>query len=304
VTSVATPADETQLSIPEGVLLGHALVSRVAQGLGIRAFFIKGPVSVVQGLRQPKMSADVDVFVSPTDVERMLQGLRERGWQNRPADPDTTTFPKHAITLVHREWPCCIDLHFRFPGMEFPATDCFEAMWARTEELGLAGQALRVPSRALGILILALHALRSPQLPACRHELEFLRHLTEEESQAADVLEIATATGSLAAIRPFLEGLLSGMAMPEWPEPSTEWQNRLVTRAPGSARLIAIVQAPWLEKLKMIWRAVFPPPEVFLSGNIHADMSIRGRLSLHRARWARFLRSAPQTLLDLRTLRG
>ncbi|MGF9648048.1 nucleotidyltransferase family protein [Pseudarthrobacter oxydans] len=297
---MADAAKETQLSVPEGVLLGHALAARVADSLGVRAFFIKGPASLIQGLRKPKLSADVDVFVSPASLERMLQGLRERGWQKRPADPDNKTFPKHSVTLQHHDWPCCIDVHFRFPGMENPAAECFEVIWASTNNLDLSGQELRVPSEALGILILALHALRSPWLSASRRELEFLAHLTERQAHASAILEIATATGSLAAIRPFLDDLLPETAAPEWPKPSIEWGNRIVAKEPGSARLIAIVQASWRDKPMMLWRAVFPQSEVFLNRNIYADMSLRGRLLQHWARWARFLRSVPHIVRDLK----
>ncbi|UEL27794.1 nucleotidyltransferase family protein [Pseudarthrobacter sp. L1SW] len=300
---MADNGSATQLSISEAVLLGHTLVARVADCLDIRAFFIKGPASVAQGLRQPKTSADVDVYVEPSSVERMLQGLRERGWRERPVDPDSRTFPKHSFTLDHPEWPCCIDVHFRFPGMEMAAEECFEVMWASTETLELAGQQVRVPSKALGILILALHALRSPQLPACRKELEFLADITKRYSHAPAIFEIATATGSLAAMRTFLEDLLPDTTVPEWPEPSMEWRNRLMAREPGSARLVAIVRAPWREKPGMLWRAMFPPPEVLLSQNIYADMSLRGQLAQYRARWARFLRSAPRLVRDLRGLR-
>jgi hypothetical protein len=293
-------AAETQLSIPEAVLLGHALVARVADSLGIRAFFIKGPASVIQGLRLPKISGDVDVFVAPPDLEPVLQGLRDRGWRERPVDPDSRTFPKHSVTVDHPEWPCCIDVHFRFPGMEANPSDSFELMWANTEDLEVAGQVVRVPSKSLGILILALHALRSPQLPACSQELEFLTDLTERDSYGAAILEVARSTGSLAAMRPFLEDLLPEAATVEWPEPSTEWRNRVMAKEPGSARLIAIAQAPLRDKPRMLFRAVFPRPEVFLSGNIYADMSFRGRLRQHRARWARFLRSLPKIVRDLK----
>ncbi|MGO4186369.1 nucleotidyltransferase family protein [Pseudarthrobacter sp. TAF60_1] len=300
---MANHGDKTQLSIPEGVILGHALVSRVADSLGIRAFFIKGPASVVQGLRLPKTSGDVDVFVHPGELELILRGLRERGWRERPVDPDSTTFPKHSVTVDHPEWPCCIDVHFRFPGMETAPDDCFRVMWANTENLELAGQVVRVPSKALGILILALHALRSPHLPDCRQELEFLADLTERESLAAAVLDVSTSTGALAAMRPFLEGLLPQTVTVDWPEPSTEWLNRLMAKEPGSARLIAIAQAPLLEKPGMLFRAVFPAPEVHLSRDIYADMSLRGRFKSHKARWARFLRSVPKIVRDLNQLR-
>jgi hypothetical protein len=296
--------NETQLSMPEGVLLCHALVSRVAESLGLRAFFIKGPGSVMQGLRKPKTSTDVDVFVAPSSLENMLQGLRERGWRERPVDPDSTTFPKHAVTLNHPQWPCCIDVHFRFPGMESPANDCFEVMWVNTERLELAGLQVLVPSTALGILILALHALRSPQLPACQQELAFLAHFTERQSHGSAILDIASATGSLAAVRPFLERLLHASAAPEWPQPSTIWRNRPTAKEPGSAWFIAVLLASWQDKPSILWRAALPSREFFLSRNIYADMSLRGRLLQHRARWARFLRSAPQLMRYLRGLDG
>jgi hypothetical protein len=294
---------ETQLTVAEGVLLGHALVQRVADGRGIRAFFIKGPASVVQGLRRPKSSGDVDVFVHLADLDSMVEGLRGRGWRERPVDPDSKTFPKHSVTVDHPSWPCCIDVHFRFPGMEGEPGDCFDLMWAHTGVLELAGQQVRVPSKPLGILILALHALRSAHLPACQQELEFLHHLTVREAYAAAILDISKATGSLAAMRPFLEDLLSQPASVDWPEASTEWRNRVVAKEPGSARIIAIAQAPLRDKPGMLFRAVFPAPEVHLSRNIYADMSLRGRLRQHQARWARFLRSVPKIAKDLSPLR-
>jgi hypothetical protein len=256
----------------------------------------------MQGLREAKISADVDVFVDPLRLDELLEGLRERGWRERPVDLDTQTFPKHSVTVHHAEWPCCIDVHFRFPGMEEPVGSCFEVLWANTAHMELAGQRLRVPTKVLGTLFLALHALRSPKLPACRQELEYLAGLTRRESQSEELLELAAATGSLAAVRPFLEDLLPETIGPVWPQPSQEWANRLVAREPGSARLIAIVQASWRDKPTMLWRALFPRPEIFLSGNIYADMSFSGRLNQHRARWARFFRTVPSLVRDLRHL--
>ena len=292
--------DTAQLEIAEGVLLGHAMVHRLAEGLGIRAFFIKGPGSVLQGLRAPRISADVDVFVPPSGLGPLLQALQDRGWRERPVDPDTRTFPRHSVTVDHAMWPCCIDIHFRFPGMEKPALDCFEAMWVNTNSLDLAGQKVRVPSKALGILILALHSLRSPESPSCRQELEFLSGLIRQRSAATSLLDIAEETGSLAALRPFLEDTLPKGTIQEWPEPSKEWRNRVAAREPGSARLLAILQAPLGEKPLLVWRAVFPRREVLLSKDIYADMSFLGRVAQHRARWARFLQALPRVVSDIR----
>ena len=290
----------TQLEIPEGVLLGHALVARLADSLGIRVFFIKGPASVLQGLRDAKLSADVDVFMDPARLDELLQALSERGWRERPVDPDSMTFPKHSVTVHHPEWPCCIDVHFRFPGMEKPASVCFESLWANTETIALAGQRLRVPARELGVLFLALHALRSPTLPACRQELDYLADLARREGLSEELLELAGTTDALAAVRPFLEGLLPKTINPSWPEPATEWRNRVTAQDAGSARLLAILQAPWRVKPRMLRGALFPPPETFLSGNIYADMSFSGQLRQHRARWVRFLRAVPRLVKDLR----
>jgi hypothetical protein len=186
--------------------------------------------------------------------------------------------------------------------MENSPGDCFEVIWANTEELELAGQVVRVPSKALGILILALHALRSPHLPACRQELKFLADSTGRQSLAPAILDVSTSTASLGAMRPFLEPLLP-QTMVDWPNASTEWRNRLLAKEPGSARLIAIFQAPLRDKPIMLYRAVFPAPEVHLSRDIYADMSLPGRFKSHRARWARFLRSAPKVVRDLSRLR-
>ncbi len=293
---------KTQLEIPEGVLLGHALVARLADSLGIRVFFIKGPVSVLQGLREAKLSADVDAFVDPARLEDLLEGLRERGWCERPTEPDGRTFRKHSVTVHHPEWPCCIDIHFRFPGMEKHAYDCFESLWANTETISLAGQRLRVPAKELGVVFLALHALRSHTLPASQQELEYLADLTIREALSEELLELASATGSLAAVRPFLEGLLPPTTTVVWPEPSRAWRIRVAAQEPGSARLAAILHATWREKPRLLWGALLPPPEVFLSGNIYADMSLVGQLRQHRARWARFLRALPRLIRGLRQL--
>ncbi|WP_314214320.1 nucleotidyltransferase family protein [Pseudarthrobacter equi] len=296
--------DNVELSVSEGVLLGHALVARVAAEQDIRAFFIKGPVSVLQGLRPPKTSGDVDVFVAPHDLATVVEALQWRGWRERPVDPDSKTFPKHSVTLDHAEWPCCIDVHYRFPGMESAASECFDVMWDNTERVVVAGQNIRVPTRPLAVLLLALHALRSPQLPACRDELDFLSGLVSQQTLALPVLDLSTTTGSLAATRPFLEKLLPDNKILDWPEASTEWGNRILAQEPGSARIIALVQARWQDKPTMLWRAVFPRAEVFLTGNIYADMSLRGRLVQHVARWVRFLRSVPRIARDLKHYRA
>jgi hypothetical protein len=184
--------------------------------------------------------------------------------------------------------------------MESAPTECFDVMWAHTETLELAGHEVRVPSKALGTLILALHALREPRAVNRQRELEFLKDVSTCEELAPSLHMLAAETGSLGALRPFLEEVIPGSPDVNWPEPSLEWRNRLFAQEPGSARILAILQAPARRKVGLLFRAVFPAPEVHLSRDIYTDMSFKGRLGAHGARWGRFLRSAPQIARDLR----
>ncbi|MFC7850168.1 nucleotidyltransferase family protein [Arthrobacter sp. NPDC057388] len=296
-------AAEGRLSISEGVFLGHALVARVAESLGIRVFFIKGPASVIQGLRLPKVSVDVDVLVSPADLDSLVAGLYQRGWQKRVGEEDDRVFYKHSVTLNHPSWPCHIDVHFRFPGMERDPAVAFNVMWTHTEALEMAGRAVRVPSKELGVVLLALHALRSPHLKVSQQELRFLQGLLAREALGPAVQEISAATDALAAMRPFLEEILPRQAVAEWPEASREWRNRLFSREPGSARIIAILQAPLLDKPRMLGAALLPPDTAYLSQDPNVDLSPRGRRRAYVARWVRFVRASPRLVRDLAAYR-
>ena len=296
-------AAEGRLSIIEGVFLGHALVARVAESLGIRVFFIKGPASVIQGLRLPKVSVDVDVLVAPADLDSLLAGLHQRGWQERVAGEDDRVFYQHSVTLNHPSWPCHIDVHFRFPGMERDPAAAFDVMWTHTEVLELAGRAVRVPSKELGVVLLALHALRAPHLKVSQQELRFLQGLSAREALGPAVQEISATTDALAAMRPFLEEVLPRQAVAEWPEASREWRNRLFSREPGSARIIAILQAPLLDKPRMLRTALLPPDTAYLSQDPNVDLSPRGRRRAYVARWVRFVRASPRLVRDLAAYR-
>lgn len=267
----------TGLRLREGVLLAHALVAHIAADLGIRAFFIKGPVSALQGLREPRESVDVDVFVDPGRMDSLVSALRGRGWLVRAADPDEVAFPQHSVTLFHPEWPNDIDVHYRYPGMERRGAEVFEAMWSSTEEFTLAGQRVRVPSAALGVCFLALHGLRSPWLPASSRDLEYLAKLDLDEYRS-EILELAESTGAVGPMWPFLRSLLADSKLPEEPATSDEWKRRMVSKSPGTARILAMMSASYVQWPGLLWRALFPPKEGLLAQNLYADVSFRGRL--------------------------
>jgi hypothetical protein len=233
----------------------------------------------------------------------LLAGLHERGWRQRVGVDDERIFYKHSVTLNHPFWPCHIDIHFRFPGIEKEPADAFDVMWARTQEIEIAGRLVRVHSKELGVVLLALHALRAPHLQTSRQELAFLKDLAARQGLGRAIHEISAAIDALAAMRPLLEEIPSGNERTEWPEPSTEWRNRLFSREPGSARIIALLQAPLRAKPQMLRAALLPADSVYLSQDPTADLSPRGRLRAYSARWLRFLRAFPRLIRDLAAYR-
>lgn len=288
-----------RLRMDEAVLLCHALTGHVASQIGLRVLFIKGPVTVAQGLREPRQSVDVDVFVEPGDVSILVAAMKLRGWEVRPAEPDIDAFPRHSETLFHRSWPSDVDVHYRYPGMEAPAVDCFEVMWKASETYMIAGQEIRVPTRALAIGLLALHSLRTPWMTSSRLDLDYLLALPLEEDRQ-DIIAIAQETGSASALRPFLDEAFGVQTLDPMPTPSPEWSARTKTRSPGTARAIALANAPWHRKPRLLANAFFPSKTTLLANDIYADLSLRGRFKQNIKRWRTLFTSFPEFIVDVK----
>lgn len=294
----ASPDGASTLLLAEAVDLCHALVARVAESLGIRVIFIKGPISGLQGLRRPKISGDVDLLVSPTDLDTLVEGLNNRGWTQRPTDFDESTFPVHSVTLLHPMWPNDIDVHFRFPGMERPAEECFELLWSRTADFPLAGRPLKAPSRELGICILALHALRSPWLEDSKAELAFLKTITTPDMLPV-LLAVSEELMCGGALHPFLLAAFGPTYGSEPPAPSEEWRRRVAARSLGSARLIALLEGPWHARPAMLYQALNPSKKALLAYDLYADVSFRGRLKITVERWKNLVKGLPDTVTEV-----
>lgn len=296
--STATPGGASTLLLAEAVDLCHCLVAKVADSLGIRVIFIKGPISGLQGLRRPKISGDVDLLVPPADLPLLLEGLGNRGWKQRPTDFDESTFPVHSVTLLHPMWPNDIDVHFRFPGMERPADECFEFLWRRTVDYPLAGRPLKAPSRELSICILALHALRSPWLEDSIAELTFLKSITAPEMLPV-LLAVSDELMCRGALHPFLLANFGPSYGSEPPPPSEEWRRRVAARSLGSARLIALLEGPWRARPAMLYQALNPSKEALLAYDLYADVSFKGRLRITFERWKNLVKGLPATVSEV-----
>lgn len=287
----SNPAAGVLLQLPEAVELCHCLVAHVAEAARIRAFFIKGPASVLQGLRRPKTSTDVDVFVAPDDVDTLIQDLEKRGWKQRPGLTMEEVVPRHSYTMYHDLWPNSIDIHFRFPGMDAPPSQCFDAMWSLRSTVQLANRRLVVPAVELHICIIALHALREPWEPANQRDLDYLTGT--ERPDVARIIDVAKRTGCLASLRPFLEKLPGIDPSFVWPQESTEWKNRLDSETAGAAWIRHLMEAPVRKRFIIVAQALFPSKDALLSLDLHADVSLRGRAIAYTHRWGRFARAVP-----------
>lgn len=257
------PSTTTQLRLADAVPLATALAAHVADRVGVRVLFIKGPVAALQGLRPPHASLDVDVLVDPAGTERFIRGLRALGWHDRPGYRPLPLSGGHATTLIHDEWPCDYDVHHYWPGFTVPPTQVFDALWARRVSMTVAGRSVVAPSRADGLLVLALHALRGARSPS---ELRAYRQLVDTAEQSFDetereaVHDAAVELGATATAAPFLRelGFVDSAGLDS--DEALMWRIRSEVSGGAADWLIELRRARWYRRPKVLFEAVFPSP--------------------------------------------
>jgi CDP-glycerol glycerophosphotransferase (TagB/SpsB family) len=198
----------TELTLPEAVPLAHALVDRIARDREVRVLFIKGPTAQAQGLREPRVSLDVDALVDPARRHLLAERLTEMGWVDEHPYTSPTVLPMHSLTHRHRAWPCELDLHDRFPGFFLDPQAVFERMWAGRDSVTVAAREIPCPEPAGQALVLALHALRDPHDQSKAAELAQLAERVTEEATATSLrglAELARDLGAADTAAPFLD---------------------------------------------------------------------------------------------------
>lgn len=280
--------------------LGRALVIQVAQELGVPAIVIKGRALAYHRLEQPKVSADVDVLVRPSDFSKLVEELGKKGWAERPwSDPDGI-FPQHSMTLLHQNWPIDIDVHVRFPGCEIPGEDLLEALLSTCEYVAEAGQAVPIPGRLETIVIAAVHLLRdASDLGALGRVMTFADEIAQSET-ATDVVDAARRLGALATAEPFLRQAFPASVPEDVGRPSDEWLRLSNTTHAGALRIEKLIQSRGRGVVGMVWRALYPSREALAASNLEAMAMSESQLQLMR--WQRFrraLREAPIVLRDV-----
>lgn len=264
---------------------------------GVRALLIKGPVLAQFALRAPRICADVDVLVAPTDYEVACATLRQAGWHIRSASFITERTSVHSRTFAHPRWPCDIDVHSSYPGFLADPERVFDHLWASRSVVSLAHIDIDVPSREASAVLLALHSLRgSLRQPRHATELDELRAAPFTPAERDRVRRVIESTHAGREITPILAG--------STPPPAGRVQHRSLSERRWAERMQAgSVGAYWwmtalrdargADRAVVAWRAVWPSRTDLESAHPELRSSGVSRVAERGRRLLRGIRSTP-----------
>ncbi|WP_368498769.1 nucleotidyltransferase family protein [Herbiconiux sp. A18JL235] len=272
--------------------LAAALASHVAARASIELLVIKGPVLAAQGLRAPRIYADIDVWVPQSDAERFVDLLGDQGWHERGPSWFLERVGSHSFTLIHDAWPCDIDIHVRFPGMLAPDDVVFGELWRTRSEVSLAGREVQATGRAASVVILALHSLRQIWDVARKSELDQLIDRVKDDAELIEaVRRLASIVGANETLAPLFEALgvktLTGFA----PDPRAlrAWDGRRAHHSRTGQWLEFLTKTPRRARAHEFWMIIWPPRELYLQDHPDAPDD---RAHLFIARLRRLLKGA------------
>lgn len=257
------PASNATLSLNEADSLLSAWASAQAERVGIRELLIKGRTLAHHGLREARLSADVDVLIEPSRFDQYCEIVKVAGWTELPSTFVTEFFTLHSRTFTHANWPNTLDVHRFFPGFLSSPENVFDRLWERRESLVIARHVCAIPDRPASILILALHSMRSSR-KNLRHERELgaLRTTPLDPRELADVVALAHATGSVAPLKDLLSAwgasieldpkVFASIAYRDWAQAVAEARG-----APADWHRV-LQRAPWRHKPRVLLRALWP----------------------------------------------
>ena len=166
------PADaipgQSLMPVAARVHLAHAVVQHLADAAGADLLHLKGP-AVLPDLRPAgrRGSTDADVLVRPSHLDRFIASLESHGWEQR-TDAETGSAFAHATCWWHDDWGW-LDVHLSWPGCRVPAEEAFDVLAAPGATATIAHVPCRVPDRVGQVLVLVLHAARSPDKSDVAH---------------------------------------------------------------------------------------------------------------------------------------
>lgn len=278
--------------------LVNSMVGSLARDNGIDLLVIKGPVLAWQGIREKKHSGDVDVWVDPTQIDRLSILLAKWGWVSENDIWDGTDL-NHSSALNQTKWGCQIDLHREFPGIGVSREEAFRILIDHSEEIDFAGVTLRCPDREFHVVISALHALR-PEVGHGGNQGGLKKATAVLEAVGPLSIECAEQLDALAALDPALRA-----AFPEhdFREPGplpANWtwraqDNKLV------GYLMAMRRLSWWQRLTFVRKVLWPNAEVVKASN---DLVGGDTGSVLQLRVRRFRRGFSELVVGRKRRRG
>ena len=300
----------TTLHQQEAVLLAHALVARLAEEAGARILFIKGPTAVALGVRPDRPSTDVDVLADRAGFVALCAALEGCGWQRRNTETGARRAAdlafEHSAHLIHRDWPCDLDVHYSFPGFLEPEPEVFDALWDTHTTVEVAGCRVPSPSVAGQALVVALHALRDPGRSTSQQDLAHVTTAVDnlDDEQRQELLGLALETGAADTAQPIL---LRAGASPSAHTASPQLRSWMLrqrySEAAGSLWIEQFSRATWRQRPRVLIRAAVPRREVLLSSHLVDSASRKDVALLHLRRWRHGIASLPRSMSIVRNLR-
>lgn len=289
----------TYLPLQPAVVLAHALVAHVADEVGIRVLFLKGPIATMQGLRAPDyVSGDVDALCEMGQEQRLIDALEARGWFQRAESEAHALFVTHSVTLCHPQWPCDIDVHTSFPGFLAPPRLVFDVLWAHRQTFDMAEVDVQGPDYPTQCLIVLLHGLRAPFLPKNQSEIAQSRDRFERMTEAdiGRVKRLVEQTGAAEVVHQFFAQL--GLSIPVPRRPTAEYTNwRLLTQPSNTEGwLVTLARTKGWQRWRILFRAVLPTREHLIIDHPAAALSMRATARAYIDRLTRAARLAPSAI--------
>lgn len=305
MTRAASTVSPTVLTIVEAVELSTAWLQHLASSLDIKSLVLKGSTLSRQGLRDPHLSADVDVIVDPDHVGRLIAAVEGAGWSEFASTFAGEQFTSHSKTFRREGWPNSVDIHSSWPGFLESDRVVFDLMWSRRQSLDFAGISCAVPDRATNILVLALHSLRGSQQQT-RHERELAR-LLKLDLTSTERVELAELARGYGADGP-LSNVLSTLGVTASPARRSnldhlEWHRKIVqkeVRGRVALWIIELRRAPWRRKAVVLRHGVWPTDHDLLAE--HPDVPDRfwSKIWARIARLGGGIRQLPRVIPALR----
>lgn len=267
--------------------LVYAIVACIARHHNIQIAFIKGPVLHMQGLRTREHSGDVDVWVDPTRVMELGNALVGWGWSFKP-DIWEGAGVFHSVTLKPSTWGCEIDIHRRFPGAGLADAESFAVLQEHTEKFNFASVEALVPTREAHSAIAALNISRpSPSRGADQSWVDSAAEVLKHGGLGS--LEVAKQMGATAALEQPLRQAFPAEDLGQLAQAPIDWA--WASQPTRTRRYLASLrQIPWLHRIRMIVRIIWPPRDLVLESNRNVGLPDQGVVRARISRLRRGLR--------------